>query len=41
MATKDGIIQSQIVPGFWIKIDWLWRQPGSNVYELAKELGIV
>jgi Uma2 family endonuclease len=41
MAVNDGVIRSQVVADFWIKVDWLWQHPSPNVYELAKELGIV
>lgn len=23
----DGIYRSEVVPGFWLRVDWLWRQP--------------
>jgi Uma2 family endonuclease len=38
---KKGVLRSGVVTGFWIRTAWLWKKPGPNVYELAKEIGIV
>jgi Uma2 family endonuclease len=38
---KDGVLRSGVIPGFWILTAWLRQKPGPNVYELAKEIGIV
>jgi Uma2 family endonuclease len=26
-ALEDGIYRSRVLPGFWLKVEWLWRQP--------------
>lgn len=37
----DGIYHSQVVPGFWLKVDWLWEQPLRPVLEILRELNLV
>lgn len=41
MTVKNGVLRSQVIGGFWIRVDWLWQHPAPNVYKLAKELGIL
>jgi Uma2 family endonuclease len=36
-----GIYRSQAVPGFWLKVDWLWQEPLPPVLEVLRELGLV
>ncbi len=26
-ADQDGVYRSQALPGFWLRVPWLWRQP--------------
>lgn len=30
-----------VVPGFWIKLEWLWQGPESDTQAMAREIGIV
>jgi Uma2 family endonuclease len=25
--TPDGVYRSQILPGFWLKVEWMWQEP--------------
>lgn len=37
---QDGTFRSRVLPGFWVKVEWLWQSP--LPYELAaRELGLV
>ncbi len=36
-----GIYRSLVLPGFWLKVDWLWQEPLPPVLEVLKELGLV
>ena len=36
----DDRIASAVVPGFYIKPEWIWRTPRAKVLELLPELGI-
>jgi Uma2 family endonuclease len=38
---KEGIYRSEVVPGFWLRPEWLWQEPLPNVLEIAQELGII
>lgn len=33
--------QSQVLPGFWLKVEWLWYEPLPPVLEVLRDLGIV
>lgn len=26
-VTEEGIYRSRVLPGFWLKLEWLWRRP--------------
>lgn len=36
----DGIYRSSIVPGFWLRVEWLWRDPLPSALQVLKELGV-
>ncbi len=37
---ENKILKSKVLPGFWIKPEWLWQEPLPNVISIAKELRI-
>lgn len=37
----DGIYHSEIVPEFWLKVDWLWQEPLPPVLDILRELGLI
>jgi Uma2 family endonuclease len=37
----DGIYRSQIIPGFWLRVEWLWQTPLPPALEILRELKIV
>jgi Uma2 family endonuclease len=37
----QGIYHSQALPGFWLRVDWLWQQPLPQVLDVLRELGVV
>jgi len=37
----DGIYRSEVVPGFWLKVDWLWQEPLLPVLDILKELRLI
>jgi len=41
VPTQQGIYRSQAVPGFWLKVGWLWQEPLPPILEVLKELGLV
>jgi Uma2 family endonuclease len=38
---QEGIYRSAIVPGFWLRVSWLWQQPLPRVLDVLRELGVV
>ena len=40
IALADGKISSAIVPGWYIKPEWLWQKPRASVLQMLTELGI-
>ncbi|QGP91900.1 Putative restriction endonuclease [Neomoorella glycerini] len=36
-----GVYCTEILPGFWLKVDWLWQDPPPSVITCLKEMGIV
>ncbi len=38
---QEGIYRSAVVPGFWLRVAWLWQQPLPRVLDVLRELGVV
>lgn len=36
-----GIYHSEVLPGFRLKTDWLWRDPAPSVLDCLKEMGVL
>lgn len=36
-----GVYRSEVVPGFWLQVDWLWREPLPGVLEALRELQVI
>jgi len=41
LAEQDGRIASQVIPGFYLKPEWLWQRPLPTPFALLRELGIL
>ncbi len=41
MEVREGIFRSQILKGFWLKLEWLWAKPLPSVLDVLKEIGVV
>jgi len=39
-ADQDGIYHSQVLEGFRLRVDWLWRQPLPTLSEALRELPV-
>jgi Uma2 family endonuclease len=37
---EEGIFTSSAIPGFRLRIDWLWQQPKPKLLDAARELGL-
>lgn len=38
---EDGIFRSAVLPGFWLKVDWLWQESLPTVLSVLKQWGLV
>lgn len=38
---ENGAFHSSVLPGFWLKVDWLWQSPLPKVLAVAGELGLL
>ncbi len=41
LADADGIFHSQAVPGFWLRVAGMWKDPLPNDLNLLRELGVL
>jgi Uma2 family endonuclease len=37
----DGIYRSEVVTGFWLKVDWLWQESLPPTLEVLQQLGVI
>ena len=38
---KDGTLRSRVLPGLWLRADWLWESPLPSVVSVLRQWGIV
>ena len=38
---KEGVYRSTVLPGFWLRVDWLWQRPLPRMLDVLRELGVV
>lgn len=38
--SPEGVFRSEAVPGFWLRVEWLWQDPPPRVRALLLELGV-
>jgi len=38
---SDGAYHSIMLPGFWLRVDWLWQSPLPPVPSILKEMGLI
>lgn len=41
LVAENGIYQSRVLEGLWVKIDWFWRDPLPPVLGVLKEWGLL
>ncbi len=39
-AGEEGVYHSQVVPGFWLRVEWLWQVPLPRTLAVLRELGV-
>ena len=40
-AGAEGEYRSAVLPGFWLRVEWLWQQPLPPVLDVLRELGLI
>jgi Uma2 family endonuclease len=40
MIDADGVYRSLVLPGFWLRVDWLWQHPLPSVAEVTRLIGV-
>jgi Uma2 family endonuclease len=35
---RGGVLRSQVLSGFWLRVDWLWQKPLPNPLDVLKEI---
>jgi Uma2 family endonuclease len=40
-ADAQGVYRSEVIPGFWLKEEWLWQDPPPKALAILHELGIL
>lgn len=40
-AGAEGQYRSAVLPGFWLRVEWLWQQPLPPVLDVLRELGLI
>ncbi len=36
-----GEFHSEVIPGFWLKVEWLWEEPLPKVLDVLRDLGLL
>ncbi len=39
--TPDGRFESQVMPGFWLEVEWLWQEPLPKILDVARRLALI
>jgi Uma2 family endonuclease len=38
---KEGRYEARVLPGFWLRVEWLWQEPLPKVLDVLRELGLI
>lgn len=41
LSGAEGVYRSEVMPGFWLLVEWLWQEPLPKILDVLRELGIV
>jgi len=41
LGGAEGVYRAAAIPGFWLKVEWLWQRPLPRVLDALRELGVV
>jgi len=38
---KEGRYEARVLPGLWLRVEWLWLEPLPKVLDVLRELGVI
>lgn len=38
---EEGLYRSKVIPGFWLRVEWLWQKPLPPVLDVLRQLKII
>jgi Uma2 family endonuclease len=41
LAGQEGVYRSEVVAGFWLRVEWLWQEPLPKTLDVLRELGLL
>jgi len=41
LEEEGGVIRSKVLPGFWLRVAWLWQEPLPDPLGVLRELGVI
>lgn len=41
IGTENDVYRSKVLPGFWLKVGWLWQDPFPRMQDILKEWGLI
>jgi len=41
LSGAEGVYHSAILPGFWLRVEWLWQDPLPRTLDVLRELGLL
>jgi hypothetical protein len=37
----EGIYRPEVLPDFWLRVEWLWQDPLPKTLDVLRELGVL
>ena len=41
LAGAEGVYHSEVLPDFWLRVEWLWQEPLPKTLDVLRELGLL
>ncbi len=41
LPDAEGVYRSKVLPGFWLRVEWLWERPLPPVLDVLRELKVI
>jgi len=40
-ADAEGVYRSEVLPGLWLRVEWLWQEPLPKVLDVLREMELI